>query len=83
MILLSLASFFGLAVTLPFRVPLAAMFGGALIGVILGIVAFIGSKHVRELVWAVALLVVGFVGGGLGGLLVLVGGFLAILSRFL
>lgn len=83
MILLSLASFFGLAIALPFQVPIAAMFGSAIIGIILGVVAFIGSKHVRELVWAVVLLVIGFVGGGLGGIMVLLGGLLGILSRFI
>jgi hypothetical protein len=82
MILLSLASFFGLAIALPFNVPLAAMFGSAIIGVILGIIAFIGSKHVRELIWAVGLLIIGYLGGGLGGLLILAGGLLGILSRF-
>ena len=83
MILLSLASFFGLSIALPFQVPLAAMFGSAIVGVILGAVAFIGSKHVRQLIWAVVLLVIGFVGGGLGGLMVISGGLLGILSRFL
>jgi hypothetical protein len=83
MILLSLAGFLGFGIALPFHVPLVAMFGSALIGLILGIVAFIGSKHVRELIWAIVLLVVGYVGGGIGGLLVLVGGLLGILSRFL
>ena len=83
MILLSLGSFFGLSVALPFQVPMAAMFGSAIIGIILGVVAFIGSKHVRQLIWAVALLVIGFVGGGLGGLMVILGGLLGIISRFL
>jgi len=83
MILLSLASFLGLAITLPVHVPIAAMFGSALIGLILGVVALVGSKHVREFVWAIVLLVIGYVGGGLGGLLVLVGSILGILSRFL
>ena len=83
MILLSLASFFGLSVALPFQVPMAAMFGSAIIGLILGVVAFFGSKHVRQLIWAVALLVIGFVGGGLGGIMVILGGLLGIISRFL
>lgn len=83
MILLSLANFYGFAIALPFQVPMAAMFGGAIIGLILGVVAFIGSKHVRELIWAVVLLVIGFVGGDLGGLMVLLGGLLGILARFL
>jgi len=83
MILLSVASFFGFSVTLPFQVPMVAVFGSAIIGGVLGVVALFGSRHVRQLLWAVVLLVVGFVGGGLGGLLVLLGGLLGILSRFL
>jgi hypothetical protein len=83
MILLSLANFLGFSITLPFHAPIAAMFGSALIGLILGVVAFIGSKHVLESIWAVALLVIGYVGGGLGGMMALFGGVLGILSRFL
>lgn len=79
---MSVAGFFGMAVALPFHVPLAAMFGSAIIGTILGVIAFFGSKHVRELIWAVALLVIGFIGGGLGGLLVLVDGLPGIVAHF-
>ncbi len=82
MIALSLAGFFGLTVTLPFKSPLPTLFGGALVALILGVVAFVGSKHVGELVWAVALIAIGYIGGGIGGLLVLVGGVLGVISRY-
>ncbi len=82
LVLFSVASFFGMAIALPFHVPLVAMFGSAIIGIVLGIIAFIGSKHVQSLLWAVGLLVIGFIAGGLGGVLVLIGGLLGIVSRF-
>ncbi len=64
----------------------AALFGwgffnGGLVTLICGIVAVIGAGRVREVVWAVILIVVGLVGGGLGGLLVLIGGILGLTSR--
>src|SRR4030065_1110921 len=40
---------------------------------ICGVIAVIGAKSVTTLVWAIVLLIVGFMGGGLGGLVVLIG----------
>ena len=83
MILLSALSFLGIAF-MSFGMPglgLAASFG-AILGIILGIVSIFGSKHVTELVWAIVLIVIGYVGGGIGGLLVLVGGILGLLSKY-
>jgi hypothetical protein len=39
-----------------------------------GLIAVIGAKSAGTLAWAIVLIVVGIVGGGLGGLLVLLGG---------
>lgn len=83
MIALSLAGLLGLFIALPFQSPfLPSLLGNALIVLILGVVAFIGSKHVRESVWDIALIVVGCIGGGIGGLLVLLAGLLGLLSRY-
>jgi len=84
MILLSVLSFLGIEF-MSFGMPglgLSASFG-AILGIILGIVAIFGSKHVTELVWAIVLIVIGYVGAGIGGLLVLVGGILGLLSRYI
>ena len=58
-------------------------FGFAFLPLILGIVAIIVAKRVTELVWAIILIVVGYLGGGIGGILVLLGGLLGLLSRFI
>lgn len=83
MILLSVLSFLGMAF-MPFGMPGLGLFAsfGAILGIILGIVAIYGSKHVTELLWAIVLIVVGLVGGGIGGLLVLVGGIIGLLSKY-
>jgi hypothetical protein len=58
-------------------------FGFVWLPLILGIVAIILAKRVTELVWAIILIVVGFLGGGIGGILVLLGGLLGLLSHFI
>jgi hypothetical protein len=52
---------------------------------ICGVIAVIGAKSVTTLVWAIVLLIVGFIGGGLGGLLVLLGaiiGMIVVLTHY-
>ena len=52
---------------------------------ICGVIAIIGAKSVTTLVWAIVLLIVGFIGGGLGGLLVLLGaiiGLIVVLTHY-
>lgn len=41
--------------------------------IICGIIALIGAKNVTALSWAIILLIVGIIGGGIGGLLVAIG----------
>jgi hypothetical protein len=82
LVVLSLLALIGY--TLSIRVPLPGMsFGFAFLPLILGIVAIIVAKRVTELVWAIILIVVGFLGGGIGGVLVLLGGLVGLLSRFI
>jgi len=38
----------------------------------------IGARSVTTLVWAIVLIIVGLIGGGLGGLLVLLGGIIGL-----
>lgn len=84
MVLFGLLSLLSLAFTIPFRSPLEDLnilsraYG--LIPVILGIVAIIGAKYSNTLVWAIILIVIGYLGGGIGGLLVLIGGILGLVS---
>jgi hypothetical protein len=82
--LLSLLALIGHAVSVPFNVPLAGMtFGFALLPLILGIVAIIGAKRATSLLWAIVLIVVGYLGGGIGGLLILLGGLAGLISHFI
>ena len=50
-----------------------------LVMLICGVIAVIGAKSVTTLVWAIVLLIVGFIGGGLGGLLVLLGAIIGLI----
>lgn len=83
LILLSLAALLSFPVNLPFRSPLVGYFGIGAISLILGVVAVFGSKRVNEVVWAAVLMVVGFLAGGIGGLLTLLGGLIGLLSRYI
>lgn len=83
MVLFALFGFLGMAVMMSFEMPGAHFAGlGAILGLVLGIVAIVGSKHATELVWAIVLIIVGYVGGGIGGILVLIGGILGLVSKY-
>jgi len=51
---------------------------GGIVAIICGIIAIIGAKSATTLVWAIVLIIVGVIGGGLGGLLVILGGLLGL-----
>jgi len=78
-------SLIGMAVSFPviYASPLGHFGYFAIITIILGIVAIYGSKRLKDLMWAVVLLIVGFVAGGLGGLLVLLGAICALILHFI
>ncbi len=83
MVLSSVVSLLGMAFVMPFGSPLSAFFAGsAIIPLILGLVAIYLSKRAGELVTAIVLIIIGLIGSGIGGLLVLLGGILGLLSRF-
>ena len=44
-----------------------------------GIIAIIGARSVTTLLWAIVLIIVGIIGGGLGGLLVVLGGLIGLI----
>jgi len=85
MIVFSGLALLGFIFTVPFRSPLANVneAGHNLIALVLGIVAIIGAKYVKKLEWAIVLIIVGYFGGGIGGLLVLIGGILGLVSRLI
>jgi hypothetical protein len=81
-VVLSLAALAKYPLYLPIQVPLAGYFGIGIISLILGLVAVFGSKHVNQLIWRIVLMIVGFLAGGIGGLLAIVGGLVGVLSRY-
>jgi len=80
---LSLASILHYPTNLPIQVPLAGFFGIGVISLILGVVAVFGSRRVNEIIWGVVLMAVGFLAGGIGGLLAIIGGVVGLLSRYI
>jgi hypothetical protein len=54
----------------------------SIVAIIIGAICIIGSKSVGTLVWAIVLLVLGIVAGGIGGVLVILGALLGLLSIF-
>jgi hypothetical protein len=54
---------------------------GGVLSIVTGIIAIVGSRSASDTVWAIVLIVIGLIGGGLGGLLVILGGILGLLSR--
>lgn len=82
MVVLSITSMLSYSIYVPFSAPLGGYFGEGIITLIFGIVAVVGSRRVTDFIWAIILLVIGFLAGGIGGLLVLIGGLLGLLSRY-
>ncbi len=81
-IALSLAAMIHYPLYPPVQVPLAGYVGIDVISLILGVVAVVGSKRINELAWGIILMVVGFLTGGIGGLLTIIGGLIGLLSRY-
>jgi len=54
----------------------------SIVAIIIGVICVIGSRSVGTLVWAIVLLVLGIVSGGLGGALVILGAILGLVSIF-
>jgi len=54
-------------------------FGGFLV-IIAGIIAIIGASRAGDLVWAIILIIIGAIAGGIGGLLVLIGGIIGLMA---
>ena len=84
-IIQGLLTFVGMAFMM-FMPSFLGALGGAfwgIIEIILGIVAIYGAKRLPDLMWDIILIVVGVLGGGLGGILVLLGGIVGLLCKFL
>jgi hypothetical protein len=84
LVIQGLLSFVGMAFMM-FMPSVLGSLGGAfwgIIEIILGIVAIYGAKRATDLTWDIILIVVGIIGGGLGGILVLLGGIVGLVSKY-
>ena len=55
---------------------------GPLLGVVVGVVALVASSRIKDEAIAIVMAVLGFLAGGLGGVLVAIGGIWALISRY-
>lgn len=81
MVISGIASLIGMGVMAPSALGYVA--GGDIFQMILGVAAFFFAKRVHELIWAIVLTVIGFIGGGIGGILVALGGIASLVAIFL
>ncbi len=56
------------------------LFGTGVVQFIVGIICAVGAKYVGALAWAIVLLILGIIGGGFGGVLVILGALLGLIS---
>jgi len=84
MIVFRLLGFMGFAVVSTMSFGMPRLFPGyEILGLILGVVAIIISKHATEPLWAIVLIVIGIIAlQGIGALLVLFGGILGLVSKY-
>ncbi len=73
----------GFLASIPFRSTLqgAEFLGSDFIGLAIGIIALACHRLVRRLEWGIIFIIIGIVAAGLGGVLILVGGILGLVSR--
>jgi len=81
MVISGIAGLIGMAVLSPS--VLGYVSGGYILQMVLGVVAFFLAKRVKELVWAIVLVIIGFIGGGIGGIMVAIGGIASLVAIFL
>lgn len=55
---------------------------GVVVGILIGILALIGSKEVANPAWSLILLILGLFVGSLGGILVFIGGLIGLIAHY-
>lgn len=75
---------FGLSGLLDFapRIPSLGSIVGLLIGLIAGVLGLAGIGQVSNPAWVVVILILGFLAGGLGGILLILGAIIALVAIF-
>jgi hypothetical protein len=64
------------------RLPSLGSLTDLLIAIIVGILALAGIGQIRNPAWNILLIILGFIAGGLGGILVILGALIALATRF-
>jgi hypothetical protein len=57
-----------------------SLFSSALIGILVGVLALIGATRVSSAVWCIILMVLGYLVGSLGGILVFIGALIGLVT---
>jgi len=65
------------------QIPSLGSIAGLLIDVVAGLLALAGIGQVSNPAWSIILLILGFLAGGLGGILVIVGAIVALVAIFI
>jgi len=65
-----------------FRIPSLGSIVGLIIAALAGLLALAGIGKVSNAAWDVVVLILGFLAGGLGGILVMIGALIALVSVF-
>jgi len=84
MVVLRVLGFLGFAMVSMMGFGMPRLFPGyEILGLVLGIVAIIIAKRATEPLWAIVLIVIGIIAlQGIGALLVLLGGILGLISKY-
>jgi|SRR2546425_6112018 len=67
---------------LNFRISSLGFLTGVVIAIIAGVVAFIGAGQISNAALNIILLILGYLAGGLGGILVILGALVALITKF-
>lgn len=62
--------------------PSLGFLTGVIVAILVGIVALVGAGQVSNPVLSVILLILGYIAGGIGGILVILGALIALVAKF-
>ena len=81
-IILSLLAIIGSPFLAFSALGMAGVLASGIVGLIIGVICAIGAKYVGNLGWAIVLLILGIIAGGIGGLLVVLGALIGLIAHF-
>jgi hypothetical protein len=60
----------------------AGRIGEGAVKIVIGLIALLAYRFLKSLAWTIVVLILGIVAGGLGGILMLIGGIIALVAHF-